>query len=46
MKIKRLAMYSTLHFDLNSAVGGAPLDTERMKTIDDNPPIFFTGLVY
>ena len=46
MKIKRLSMYSTLHFDLKSALGGAPLDAARKKIISDNPPIFFTGFVY
>ena len=46
MKIKRLSMYITLHFDLKSALGDAPLDAARKKIIIDNPPIFFTGLVY
>ena len=41
MKIKRLSMYSTLNFDLKSALGGAPLDAARKKIISDNPPIFF-----
>ena len=30
-KIKRLSMYSTLRFDLKSALGGAPLDAVRKK---------------
>ena len=46
MKIKRLSLYSTLHFDLKSALGGSPLDAARKKIIGDNPPIFFTGLVF
>jgi hypothetical protein len=46
MKIKRLTMYSTIHFDLKFALRGAPLDAARKKTIGDIPPIFFTGLVY
>ena len=46
MKIKRLSMYSTLNFDLKSALGCAPLDATRKKIISDNPPIFFTGFVY
>ena len=46
MKIKRLSMYNTLHFDLKSALGGAPLDAARKKIISDNPPIFLIGLVY
>jgi hypothetical protein len=29
MKIKRLAMFSTLHFYLKSALGGAPLDAAK-----------------
>ena len=41
MKIKRLSMYSTLHFDLKSVLGGAPLlDAARKKIISDNPPFF------
>ena len=46
MKIKRLSMYSTLNFDLKSALGGPPLDAARKKIIVDNPTYFFTGLVY
>ena len=46
MKIKRLSLYSNLHFDLKSALGGAPLDAARKKIIGDNPPIFFTGLFF
>ena len=46
MKIKRLSLYSTLHFDLKSALGGAPLDAARKKIIGDNPPFFFTGLIF
>ena len=46
MKIKRLAMYSTLHFYLKSALWGAPLDAARKKIISDNPPIFFTRFVF
>ena len=41
MKIKRLVMYRTLYFDLKSALGGAPLNAARKKTIGDNPPNFF-----
>ena len=40
MKIKRLAMYSTLHFNLKSALWGAPLDAARKKTTGDNPLFF------
>ena len=46
MKIKRLSLYSTLHFDLKSALGGAPLDAARKKIIGDNPPFFFTWLIF
>jgi hypothetical protein len=46
MKMKRLATCRILHFDQKSALAGAPLDAARKKTIGDNPPIFFTGLVY
>ena len=45
MKIKRLSLYSTLHFDLKSALGGAPLDAAKKKIIGDNPPIFLTRFV-
>ena len=45
MKIKRLSIYSTLHFDLKSALGGAPLDAARKKIISDNPPFFLLGLL-
>jgi hypothetical protein len=41
IKIKRLSMYSTLHFDLRSALGGAPLDAAKKEIISDNPPTFF-----
>jgi hypothetical protein len=40
MKIKRLSMYSTLRFDLKSALGGAPLDAAREKKNSAHKPLY------
>ena len=41
MNIKRIAVYSTLHFGPKMSSLGAPLDAAMYKTTGDNPPIFF-----